>query len=177
MSSSGEVPLPKRQAGPRRLLRIARPGRSMRPAPGGLTHAIRALTLLVAMMFSPLAVCAAPNGADVLPSGLALIMIEEHGCGYCRRWLEEVGPGYAASDEGRRAPLIRVDRFSKQADQFSRIVYTPTFVLVRDGKEQGRILGYPGPDFFWSLLADLMRKLDAQPAGAAAGPAAAMNKP
>ena len=40
------------------------------------------------------------------------------------------------------------------------LVYTPTFVLVDKGKEIGRIRGYPGEDFFWGLLQQLMGKLE-----------------
>lgn len=102
------------------------------------------------------------------PASLSLVMIEEEGCGYCRRWLQEVGPGYPLSDEGRKAPLVRIDRMSKDAGRFARVVYTPTFILMRDGKELGRINGYPGPDFFWSMLGDILRKIDtvAPPASA-----------
>jgi len=31
-------------------------------------------------------------------------------------------------------------------------LFTPTFVLMQDGVEIGRIEGYPGEDFFWGLL-------------------------
>ena len=37
--------------------------------------------------------------------------------------------------------------------------YTPTFVLMDDGVELGRIEGYPGEDFFWSRLAGLLERL------------------
>ena len=36
--------------------------------------------------------------------------------------------------------------------------FTPTFVLVRDGQEIDRIEGYPGQDFFWSLLAMMLQR-------------------
>ena len=36
-------------------------------------------------------------------------------------------------------------------------VFTPTFVLVREGRELARIEGYPGEDFFWGLLAAMLR--------------------
>ena len=36
--------------------------------------------------------------------------------------------------------------------------FTPTFVLVQDGVETGRIEGYPGEDFFWPMLAELFRR-------------------
>lgn len=91
-------------------------------------------------------------------SGLKLLMVEEAGCGFCLRWMAEVGPGYKLSSEGRQAPLVVRDRTDPEVKRFGRIVYTPTFILLRDGVERGRILGYPGPDFFWSLLGELLRR-------------------
>jgi hypothetical protein len=32
-------------------------------------------------------------------------------------------------------------------------------VLVEDGVERGRITGYPGAEFFWGMLEQLMRRL------------------
>ncbi len=45
----------------------------------------------------------------------------------------------------------------------ARILYTPTFVVAENGREVGRIEGYPGEDFFWGRLDSLMRKLPAGP--------------
>ena len=131
-----------------------------------LMHTIHrfAFAVVMALAAATAAACTAQNAAASPTEPLTLVMIEEHGCGYCARWFQEVGPGYRLSDEGRRAPLLRIDRFSKDAERFTRVVYTPTFILLRDGEEAGRILGYPGADFFWSLLADLLRKID-KPAG------------
>ncbi len=36
------------------------------------------------------------------------------------------------------------------------MLFTPTFVLFDDGREIGRIEGYPGEDFFWGLLQNLV---------------------
>ncbi len=36
---------------------------------------------------------------------------------------------------------------------------TPLFVLVDNGRELGRIRGYPGEDHFWGLLGILVGKL------------------
>jgi len=41
------------------------------------------------------------------------------------------------------------------------IKFTPTFVVMNDGAEVGRLVGYPGEDFFWSLLSDQLVKLPA----------------
>ena len=38
------------------------------------------------------------------------------------------------------------------------VVYTPTFLLMSDSREIGRIEGYPGEDFFWALLNQILDK-------------------
>jgi hypothetical protein len=100
--------------------------------------------------------------------GLSLLMIEEDGCSYCRRWHAEVGPGYPLSSEGKSAPLVVRDRFDPQIRGFGRIVYTPTFILIENGEERGRILGYPGADFFWTMIGDLIERARRAPAASAA---------
>ncbi len=95
-----------------------------------------------------------------------LLMFEAPGCPWCKRWHAEVGPGYPKSDEGKRAPLrvLPLDRASTLgASLVSPVGASPTFVLVHQGKEVGRIVGYPGPDFFWPMLAELVARLDRTP--------------
>lgn len=90
---------------------------------------------------------------------LALLMFEQPGCIYCARWNAEIAPAYPKTAEGRAAPLRRL-QLRDDLDPSLRLaappVFTPTFVLMQDGVERGRIEGYPGPDFFWPLLADLI---------------------
>lgn len=83
-----------------------------------------------------------------------LLMAEEDGCYWCQKWDDEISHIYAKTPEGRTAPLQRYDVNSESPNvTFERRVhYTPTFILVNDGKEVGRIEGYPGEDFFWALL-------------------------
>ncbi|MBW4709139.1 hypothetical protein KX928_15210 [Roseobacter sp. YSTF-M11] len=87
-----------------------------------------------------------------------LVMVEQHGCHWCARWNEDIAHIYPKTDEGRRAPLRRVDLHDLPDDItfVSRPVFTPTFVLVEDGKELGRIEGYAGDEFFWFLLGKLL---------------------
>lgn len=93
-----------------------------------------------------------------------LVMFETDGCPWCLRWHQEIGPGYPRSEEGRRAPL----RVLKSGDHAATVgialtapvTLSPTFVLVDKGREVGRIVGYPGSEFFYGLLAPLLRKLD-----------------
>ena len=91
-----------------------------------------------------------------------LLMYDQAGCSYCLRWRAEVGPGYSKSPEGRRAPLRVVNIRGPRPEGIvlaSPVRLTPTFVLVENGREVGRISGYGGADFFWGMLGDLMRKL------------------
>lgn len=87
-----------------------------------------------------------------------LLMAEETGCAWCARWNEDIAPIYPKTAEGKAAPLKRYDVHGETPDvAFERNVhYTPTFILVRDGIEVGRIEGYPGEDFFWGLLAMML---------------------
>ena len=89
----------------------------------------------------------------------SLVMVEQPGCVYCERWDAEIGPAYPKTAEGQFAPLIRADLRQGPPEGITyarRVVFTPTFVLVEDGQEQARIEGYPGEDFFWPLLSQML---------------------
>lgn len=88
-----------------------------------------------------------------------LVMVERPGCYYCIAWKREIGGIYPKTKAGEFAPLNVVD--IKEAAPFEGgyqqpIVYTPTFVIVENGQEVGRILGYQGEDFFWPTLEKLL---------------------
>ncbi len=89
-----------------------------------------------------------------------LVMVEQAGCEWCERWDEEIGPVYAKTTEGKFAPLRRVDIYQMPQDLEvdRRVNFTPTFLIVLDGREIARLEGYPGEDFFWPLLAGLLKK-------------------
>lgn len=116
--------------------------------------------LLHAALF--LSVLAPPAAADAL----RLMMIEQPGCHYCARWDAEIAPQYPLTDEGRTAPLVRTDLRAALPDGVTLdrpAAFTPTFVLLRDGHEAGRLEGYPGTDFFWPLLQDMITVASAAP--------------
>ncbi len=100
----------------------------------------------------------ASQGAPPAVSGVRLIMVEEAGCRFCRKWDAEIAPGYARSAEGRFAPLERVHRGAPELRGLAPIVFTPTFVVVRSGsgEEVGRIVGYPGADYFYGELTPIL---------------------
>lgn len=92
---------------------------------------------------------------------LELVMFEQEACEWCEAWNEEISGVYPKTKEGKAAPLRRVDIFDpRPADlkKVRRINFTPTFVLMDHGEEVGRIQGYPGEDFFWGMLEQLITK-------------------
>ena len=80
---------------------------------------------------------------------------------WCARWNDQIAPIYAKTSEGTAAPLLRVNITEPVPDDITlrrRINYTPTFVLLVDGVEANRIEGYPGEDFFWGLLGEMLKR-------------------
>jgi thioredoxin-related protein len=114
------------------------------------------------------AVCAAAAVAAMTMAASVqaaeLVMFERPGCSWCTVWNKDVGPGYAASPEGRRAPLRRVNtRAPRPADLANvEVSGTPTFVLMDRGREVGRIDGYMSSMFFWAQLDELLERVPAR---------------
>jgi len=105
-----------------------------------------------------------------------LVMFEQKGCVWCQRFDRDIAPAYEKTTEGKRAPLRRVDIARPNPDHLAFIKrerFTPVFVLVDNGKEYGRIRGYPGDTFFWGLLASLIERLDRGEAAPSAPPSSA----
>jgi thioredoxin-related protein len=90
---------------------------------------------------------------------LELLFVDRSGCPWCARFEREVLPGYPLSDIGRSAPLRRVsldDGQPKDATLDEPVRFTPTFVLLQDGKEAGRIVGYTDNGTFYGLMEKLL---------------------
>ena len=97
-----------------------------------------------------------------------LVMFEQAGCSWCEAFDRDIAPIYGKTEEGRRAPLRRLDVAQNLPPDLAFLDVerlTPLFVLVDRGREIGRIRGYPGEDHFWGLLGVLMKKLDASGMG------------
>lgn len=132
-----------------------------------------ASAMLLAIVVSVLAIIAqtarergdagAADRGPLARSGVQLIMIDQAGCPYCARWDREIGVSYAVTPEGRFAPLIRRPRHHPDLAGFADSIYSPTFIVVRDGVEIGRIVGYPGADFFWGLLDQILARAGFKP--------------
>lgn len=92
-----------------------------------------------------------------------LVYFNSTACSVCEQWDEEVGVLYHKTNEAQRFPLRPQDiHDDKPADLafVKGIAFTPTFVMVEDGKEVGRIVGYISDYFFWEQVASLIKKAD-----------------
>ena len=101
-----------------------------------------------------------------------LVMYRRDGCPWCAKWDREIGPIYPKTDFSKRAPLrlINLDHDRDLPIAHGAIRYTPTFVLVENAKEIGRIEGYPGDEFFWPRLSNLLEALTQPGAPVASAP-------
>lgn len=91
-----------------------------------------------------------------------LVMLEQPGCPWCVRFNAQIASAWPKTAEGKRAPLRRVDITQPWPDDLKDIArerFTPTFILVDDGREIGRLRGYPGDEFFWFSIGELIAKL------------------
>lgn len=102
-------------------------------------------------------------------SAAELVMFRRDGCPYCAAWDRDIAPIYGKTDEGRRVPLRMLDIHRDRPAFALRmpVIYTPTFVLVDQGREIGRIEGYANDSFFWGQIANLFAQLPQAPTPAA----------
>lgn len=93
-----------------------------------------------------------------------LVMYTRNGCPFCLRFEHEVAPVYAKTPEGKTAPLRRIELPAgglRGGALREPVIATPTFVLVDNGRELGRITGYLNDDMFWGLLGRLVAVIEA----------------
>lgn len=112
--------------------------------------------------FVALCLAAAPSHASAVD--YELVMFEQDGCKWCAAWDAEIGPAYPNTSEAEVAPLVKQDIHDPLPDTISlkrRAALTPTFVLIADGSEVGRIEGYPGANFFWPMLDEMLTRAGA----------------
>ncbi len=92
---------------------------------------------------------AAPALAD------KLVMFDSKHCPTCIKFKREMAGKYWKSDLGKQLPLSIVNSNSNRAmaryeGQVDPISFTPTFVLISDGEEVARFIGYNGRKHFLS---------------------------
>ncbi len=91
-----------------------------------------------------------------------LLMLEQEGCAYCEKFDREIAPAYPKTAEGKIAPLRRIDINEKWPEDLADIkptTLTPTFILIENNQESGRLYGYNGDEYFWFLLGELLENM------------------
>ncbi len=91
-----------------------------------------------------------------------LLMLEQEGCAYCEKFNREIAPIYPKTAEGKSAPLRRIDINEEWPEDLAEIkpaTVTPTFILIENNRESGRLYGYNGDEYFWFLLGELLENL------------------
>jgi len=123
---------------------------------GRLAPALYCASLLFIAM--PFAAASGPvHSVGGAGDGNWLLMVTSSSCPWCEAFEAEVGAGYPATEEAKILPLQRHDIFQKFPAEFADLVpatMTPTFIIIRDGIEKGRIVGYPGAELFWWRLSE-----------------------
>ena len=97
--------------------------------------------------------------ADEVNSGGQLLMITSDSCPWCEAFEEEVGQAYHRTEDATLLPLRRHDFFEALPIDLKNITpatMTPTFIILHNGSEVGRIVGYPGAELFWWRLSEFV---------------------
>jgi hypothetical protein len=84
-------------------------------------------------------------------STVELVVIEARDCPMCQLLRDEIAPIYRATARAGRAPLRFVDVAHADLETMgltSPVEIIPTVVLMRDGTEIDRLVGYTGPEIF-----------------------------
>jgi thioredoxin-related protein len=105
-------------------------------------------------------------GLDSAPAGtptLEVLIFEHADCVYCRVFRRDVLPRYREAVRTNAAPLRFIDiekDDTASLDLNARIDTLPTAVVMRNGREVDRIVGYWGPNGFFQLLAHILAKME-----------------
>ena len=103
--------------------------------------------------------------APVAAHAAELVMFDGKWCGRCKQFLAEVAPVYHTTPPGKAMPLRVVDL--QQTKPWFKIAApidgTPTFVLVDNGAERGRITGYTTREVFIQQAYALMGNIQGTP--------------
>lgn len=82
-----------------------------------------------------------------------------------------MGPVYPLTPQGQQAPLRMIDLDARKNASVAEpalerpVRYSPTFVLLRDGREVGRITGYMDDAMFWGVFSKMLEQQTAKSNG------------
>jgi thioredoxin-related protein len=105
---------------------------------------------------------AAIDNAALAPK-MELLVFEHADCVYCRVFRRDVVPRYLKSSSAADIPLRFIDISNTDVGAMplnARIQVVPTAVLMKDGHEVDRIVGYWSPDNFFKMLSHIRARAE-----------------
>lgn len=120
-----------------------------------INHKASQLTRLAGVLMATMLLCT----PKMLPATELLIFYLE-GCQPCIQFDKDVGKIYPKTEEAALAPLRHVPFGASPPNVELRgeINVAPTFVLIDNGQEMGRIEGYISDEAFWMSLTRLLNR-------------------
>ena len=128
---------------------LSAPQRLIRSLVHSLVHSLK-IGLVFCSLFISLAGLAAEQARS-----LELVFITSEHCPFCKAWERDVGQIYDSTPYALKARLRRVDLGNVDSALPAgavKVFGTPTFLIVENNTEIGRIEGYQSSEmFFWAL--------------------------
>ena len=96
---------------------------------------------------------------EALANNVQLVMFTSKDCPACQSWEKKIGVVYKKSQYQIALPLERVIVSHPLPDWISiqqPIRGTPTFIIIENGQEVGRITGFNDPEMFWWQLSSFV---------------------
>ncbi|MDB2514500.1 thioredoxin family protein [Alphaproteobacteria bacterium] len=125
------------------------PQRLIRSLVHSLVHSLK-----IGLVFCSLFISSAGLAAEQARS-LELVFITSEHCPFCKAWERDVGQIYDSTPYALKARLRRVDLGDVDSALPAgavKVFGTPTFLIVENNTEIGRIEGYQSSEmFFWAL--------------------------
>jgi thioredoxin-related protein len=98
-------------------------------------------------------------GASPKAAPVELLVFEHPDCQYCRVFRRDVLPRYQEGTVTSKTPVRFIDIARTETAGLNLrggIHVVPTFVLMQDGREVDRIVGYWAPDNFFKMLSHIL---------------------
>ena len=109
------------------------------------------MKLLKTLIILPIYFIAFLNSAYAKQNSL-MLMITDKTCLYCIIWEKQIGKIYPKTEISKIFPISRIevkDFVSYKKYNLKKTDLTPTFIFIKNNREEGRIEGYTNPEMFW----------------------------
>lgn len=109
-------------------------------------------------------IAAFETATSLRPAPVELLVFEHPDCQYCQVFRRDVLPRYRESTSASQTPIRYIDLARTDTTGLNlraSIHVVPTFVLMQNGREVDRIVGYWAPDNFFKMLSTLLAQTGA----------------